>query len=141
MPHSNEKPGFILTDIWQSFRALPSWVQIWVAVWLVPVNMISVVFIDQSMGIWIAVLANIAMILNLPIMLIERGFSKLMALPHIVPWTALIILIIFWRPQGSDSYETYLWVLLFTNIVSLIFDYIDAWEWWKGNRAVARPLQ
>lgn len=124
-------------EIWNSFRALPLWVQIWMALILLPVNMASLYFYDQPSGLWIAFLANIAMILNMPIMLKERGFSKLMAFPHIVPWTILTIWIFYYRPEANGYYGTYLTVLLIVDTISLCFDYSDAVKWWRGERTPA----
>ncbi|MEF2548756.1 hypothetical protein VQ045_16480 [Aurantimonas sp. E1-2-R+4] len=106
-------------------------------VWLAPINMVSLFFLSEPMGVWIALLANIAMLLNLPVILYDRGFSKLMALPHLIPWTLLILLLIFARPQAVGVYDAYLWVLLATNVVSLVFDYPDAIKWLKGDRKAA----
>lgn len=127
----------LFADLWQSFRALSGWVQIWVLIILVPVNMASLFFLNEPLGYWIAVLAYIGMILNLPVMLWFRGFSKAMALPHLVPWTVLVIIIAFFRPQATGAYDIYLWVLLATNVISLAFDYTDAFHWLKGDRHVA----
>ncbi len=127
----------MLTEIWKSFRAMPAWVQIWVAFLLVPINMAAIFFIDQPSGVWIAILAIGAMMLNMPVMLYDRGFSKLMAFPHLIPWTILVMWIAFARPVGSEGYDTYLWILLITNIISLGFDYPDALKWWKGDRGIA----
>jgi len=129
----------MLTEIWKSFRAMPAWVQIWVALLLVPINMTAIFFIGQPSGIWIAILAIGAMMLNIPVMFYDRGFSKLMALPHLIPWTILVIWIAFARPVGSAAYDTFLWVLLITNIISLGFDFPDAIKWWKGDREPERP--
>lgn len=134
---TNPDRNTLIMDVYTSYRALPGWVQIWVMFFLMPVNMASLFFINQPMGLWVAVLANIAMMLNLPVMLYDRGFSKMMALPHIIPWTALVGLILFARPQASGLYDIYLWVLLGTNTVSLLFDYPDAHKWFHGDRAVA----
>ena len=128
----------MLTDIWNSFRAMPAWVQIWVALLLVPINMAAVFFIDQPSGVWIAILAIGAMMLNMPVMLYDQGFSKLMAFPHLIPWTILVLWIAFARPVGSATYDSYLWILLITNIISLAFDFPDALKWWKGDRDAAR---
>ena len=128
----------MLTDIWKSFRAMPTRVQIWVAFLLVPINMVAIFFINQPSGVWIAILAIGAMMLNLPIMLYDRGFSKLMAFPHLIPWTVLVIWISFARPTGSEAYDTYLWILLLTNIISLAFDFPDAMKWLNGDREPAR---
>ena len=38
----------LIAEIWQSFRSLPGWVQIWVAFLLVPVNMASL--LDRGSG-------------------------------------------------------------------------------------------
>ena len=129
----------LLMDIWTSFRSLPGWVQIWVAFILAPINMASLFFINEPQGILVAFLANIAMMLNMPVMLYDRGFSKLMALPHLIPWTILVALLIFARPAATGMYDTYLWVLLGTNIISLLFDFPDAIKWWRGDRAPAGP--
>lgn len=134
------KPGAdnkIVVDIWSSFRAMPGWVQIWVAFVLVPVNMASLLFIGQPMGLLIAFLANIAMMLNLPVMIYDRGFSKMMALPHLIPWTLLVGIIVLARPEATGLYDRYLSVLLAVNLISLLFDYPDARKWMSGDRAVA----
>jgi len=125
-------------DIYRSYRALPGWVQLWVGLVLVPVNSASLLFIMQPLGAWIALLAVIAMLLNLPVMLAERGFSRLMALPHLLPWTLLVALLIFARPEASGAFAAYLWLLLATDALSLGFDYPDAWAWLNGKREVAR---
>ncbi len=127
----------MIVEIWKSFRSLPMWVQLWVAIILVPVNMASLYFISEPYGLWIAFLANIAMMLNTPVMLYDRGFSKLMAFPHLLPWTILVGWIIFARPVGTGNYDTYLTVLLVVNLISLAFDYPDAGKWVRGDRKPA----
>jgi hypothetical protein len=135
MGNIRSKPMII--QIWKSFRALPAWVQIWVAFILVPVNMASLYFFNQPYGLWIAFWANIAMMLNLPVMLYDRGFSKLMAFPHLIPWTILVAWLLFARPEAAGVYDTYLWVLLVVDVISLAFDYPDAVKWWRGERTPA----
>lgn len=93
-------------DIWKSYRAMPMWVQLWVGLVLTPVNMASLFFISEPSGLMVAFLANIAMALNMPVILYDRGFSKLMALPHLVPWTFLVGIIIFQRPDASGLFDT-----------------------------------
>ena len=46
---------------------------------------------------------------------------------------ALVILLIFARPDGSPAYQTLLSALLVINVISLIFDYRDAWLWWRDR--------
>ncbi|MBV1866207.1 MAG: hypothetical protein KUG74_17475 [Rhodobacteraceae bacterium] len=129
----------MILEIWKSFRSMPTWVQIWVAFILAPVNMASLAFLSEPSGLWIAFLANIAMMMNMPVMLYDRGFSKLMALPHLLPWTILVIWLVAARPIGSDIYNSYLSVLLVINTISLLFDYPDALHWKRGDRQPSRP--
>ncbi len=127
----------IFLDIWRSYRSLPLWVQIWVMGILVPVNSAAIFFIFQPSGIWIAILAIGAMLPNIPIMLYERGLSKMMALPHLLPWSILVLWLLIAMPEGSPAYTSYLWILLVVDALSLVFDIPDALKWRKGDRAVA----
>ena len=125
----------VFVEIWQSFRRLPLWVQIWVALILIPVNLIPFVLFLQGAPGWglIAVLSVGGMALNLPIMLMERGFSRTMALPHVVLWTPLVLLLIGRLAEGGALVA----LILLVDVVSLAFDYVDAVKWWRGDRAVA----
>ncbi len=127
----------IFLAVWRSFRAMPLWVQLWVALVLGPVNFASVFFLDQPMGIWVALLAFGAVIPNIGILFYERGFSKMMAFPHLLPWSGLILWLLIAMPEGSAAYGTYLWILLVVNAISLGFDFPDALKWWRGDRAIA----
>ncbi len=128
----------LIAAIWGSFRALPGWVQVWVAFILVPVNSAAILFVGQPGGVMIAFLAIIAMLPNIWVMVAERGLSNAMALPHLIPWTLLVVILIWFRPEATGAFAIYLWVLLAVDVISLAFDYPDAWRWWKGDREVAR---
>lgn len=129
----------MILDIWQSYRRLPLWVQLWVALVLVPVNAASLVFLGAPMGAWVAVMAVGAMLLNGMIMLVERGFSKMMALPHVLIWTPLVVLILWLLAKGdiAPGYARYLMVLLAVDLFSLALDYADTVKWLKGERHIA----
>jgi len=137
MEQSMTTRNSLITDVWTSLRALPTWVIVWMNFILVPANVASLFFLDQPMGIWVAVLAIGGMLPNLGVIAYDRGISKLMSIPHLIPWTLLVGLILFARPEGSETYSTYLWVLLAIDLFSLCFDYPDAIKWLKGDRAVA----
>lgn len=125
----------MIIAIWQSFRRLPLWVQIWVALILVPVNLVPLVLWFQGVPGWglIALLSVGGMALNLPIMLKERGFSRTMALPHVLLWTPLVILLAGRLTEGSALVA----LILVVDVISLAFDYVDAWKWTRGAREVA----
>ena len=46
-----------LADIWASYRRQPLWVQLWIGIFLVPINFASVLFLDGPAGYWVAALA------------------------------------------------------------------------------------
>ena len=81
----------VITDIWRSFRALPLWVQIWVCIILAPINLAGVFFWDETVGRIGLILGVLGMLPNLYFIFMERGFSKIMALPHLAPWTVMVI--------------------------------------------------
>jgi len=128
-------------EIWGSFRALPIWVQIWVAVILVPVNSAGLAFLDSFEGRVAALLGIGAMLANGVLMLWQGGFSRAMALPHILPWTGLVlwIAVVITGAEGPEGgLRAYLVVLMLTDIISLVFDYSDTIKWLRGDRAVVR---
>lgn len=130
----------MIADIWRSFRRMPLWVQFWVVLILVPVNLASLAFLSAPGSLLIAVLAVGGMVPNLPIMLMERGVSKAMAFPHILIWTPLVVLILMTLTVGDllpPAFRLFLWLLLAVDLVSLAFDYPDAAKWLRGDRDVA----
>lgn len=126
-------------DIYHSFRRLPLWVQLWVAVILVPVNLVSLAFVGAPGGILVAVLAIGGMLPNLVLMAAERGLSKAMSFPHLVLWGPLVAVLagMLARQELSAGFATYLWLLLIIDAVSLGFDIPDALKWWRGDRDIA----
>lgn len=124
----------IFVDIWRSFSSMPFWVQVWMMLLLVPMNGFSLFFLDQPMGKLIATLAVGGILPNIAVLFYERGFSRLMALVHVPPWSVLILLILTSRPEVSETYETYLLILAAINIISLAFDIPEAVQWIKGKR-------
>ena len=127
-------------DIWSSFRRMPLWVQIWVVVVLVPVNLAASCFISMPYGRVVALLAIGGMLPNLVIMGRERGLSKAMAIPHLVIWTPLVVLtgwLLASLVGAPSSYMRFLAVLLLVDLISLGFDYPDAVKWLRGDRKIA----
>lgn len=128
----------MIMQIWQSYRRLPLWVQLWVALILVPVNAASLFYLAQPAGAWLALMAVGAMLCNGVLMLVERGFSKVMALPHVLIWTPMLALILWLLSQDiADGFRTYLVILLAVDVISLILDAIDTRKWLSGDRKIA----
>lgn len=128
----------MFADIWESFRRLPVAVQAWVMLVLAPVNLATLLFIDERFGLVIVVLAIAGMLFNMPILAREKGMTKLMALPHLVFWTPLIVLaLIVLFSDVPAGYRAFLLVLIVVDVVSLAFDARDLKDWMGGDRAVA----
>ncbi|WP_299896707.1 hypothetical protein [uncultured Ruegeria sp.] len=128
----------MVLDIWRSFRALPLCVQIWLAAFLVPVNLFPLAFLDQPQGHLIALLAIAGMALNVPIMVAARGMSGAIALPHVLCWVPLVIivtLLLMSEEFLSPAFVRFLWLLLIVDITSLVFDFRDAAHWLKSRKA------
>ncbi|WP_231703946.1 hypothetical protein [Cochlodiniinecator piscidefendens] len=127
----------MVNDVWQSFRRIPIWVQIWIVVILVPVNLWSLTYFEQPGGAAIALLAVGGMLPNVGIMAWERGLSKLMSLPHLVVWGPLIFVILFTMPNAEPKYLKFLYLLLMVDLLSLGFDVVDFRKWLRGDRSIA----
>lgn len=135
----------VLLDIWRSFRSLPLWVQLWVGLILVPVNMASLFFWNSPSGPFIAVLAVGGMIPNLFLMFLERGFSKAMAFSHLIFWLPLLYILCFLFVMINlatidafgISFMKYAVVLFTVDVISICFDIIDCWAWFRGDRKIA----
>ena len=130
----------MIKDIYLSFRALPLWVQIWVTLSLVPINCATLLFLTYPYGPLVATLAIAGMAFNLIPMIRDRGFGKSMAIPHLIFWVPLVlILATLILPQPvARNYTLFLLALLTVDTISLLFDIPDAWKWLRGDRNPAR---
>jgi hypothetical protein len=132
--------GALIGDIWRSLRSLPLWVQIWMFVILVPANLLSILFLDQPFGTAVAVMAIGGIAPNAVLMVVQRGFSKAMAISHLIFWIPLILLLlgmITGELPWSQGYVIYFWCLLIINAISLVFDVLDFGKWFQGDRGIA----
>ena len=114
---------------------MPLWVQIWVGLILVPVNMATIVLITEPCCWLIPVLAIGGMVPNAVLMFVERGFSKAMALSHVVMWVPLLVVLAMDIKAGS-IFANYLIVLFIVDFISICFDLKDSRDWLKGDRGV-----
>jgi len=129
----------MIQDIWRSFRSMPLWVQVWAVGILFPVNLLTVLFLDQPYGVAVAALAVAGLVGNAVLMIVQCGFSKSMAVPHVVFWVPLMLLLVWIMASGaalSPIFAAYLGMLLSLDALSLVFDIRDARDWWRGDREV-----
>lgn len=125
---------------WRSYRALPLWVQIWVGLCLVPVNMVPFFMLDTATGRAGALAIAAVAATNMPILIYERGMSRLLSIPHLVAWIPLWAWLAHRLYSGvpmSGAESVLAWALLIVNGISLVFDVLDSARWLHGAREVA----
>lgn len=127
----------LVRDIWRSAVRLPLPVQVWVFAVLMPVNLAALFVLGQPLGVLVAVLAVGALAANGVVIVLDRGFSLLMALPHVALWVPLmgvLVYLLVGRDDVGGGYAAYLVTLLVVDAISLFFDVRDAKAWIDGDR-------
>ena len=141
MTDSKTESAPLLVDILRSFVSLPKWVKFWMLFILGPVNFACLFFLSEPEGVFTASLVFAGVLLSILPVFFERGVSRVGSFGHLVPWTILVLHIVFARPDGiSAVFNVYLTILALVNSISLAFDYMDAYKWFRGDRAVVRPV-
>ena len=139
--------GFLerLLDGFRSLRAAPLWVQVWVWAFLLPINLASF-FVYGKTGHpfpgWAAIGFVFVLLVNVTLVIQERGISKLTSLPHLVPWVPLQIwsgVLIFTSDASLDPVVlAFAWVYFVVIGISNLFDVFDTWRWFRGERDAMR---
>ncbi len=132
MTTATQSPGRV-ARIMRSYDDLPTWVKIWMNFILGPINLATLAFINEPSGPLIAALAIGGMIVTVSIVFAVGGFTKLASAGHVVPWTPLVLMLAFARPDGSAVYLMFLTALLIANVISLLFDFNDMRLWLKSR--------
>jgi len=123
----------------KSCFALPIWVFIWVFFILVPANFSGIFLLQYEAGFWVTVLGSIGILVNLPILFMNGGMSKVLAIPHLIFWIPLHFILMDRLLSGTDVgdfEQAYIIIILVINTISLVFDLNDANEWRQGKRDV-----
>ena len=137
-----------LKQIWRSTMALPTWVLIWMFMFLVPANIACFWLTDTKIGYW-ATITNILMFpTNILVLWLNAGLSRALAVPHLFAWIPLGTYVAYRLITGTDVgpiERVYGTALLIINFISLVFDTVDSVKWWQGDREIfgrpeARPF-
>jgi len=105
---------------------------------LIPVNLVPLAYLDQPYAPLIAILSISGMALNFPIMFAARGMSKAMSVPHLLCWGPMVVVAILAltsKAELSAGYARFLVLLLIVDLISLGFDLNDAIKWTKARKA------
>ena len=126
--------------ILKSNFSLPVWVIVWIYLFLVPANFSGLFLLEYESGFWVALLGGGAILINIVIVFLNGGFSKALAISHLILWIPLQIILLyrfFYTPELNAFEQNYILVILVINGISIGFDIYDTKEWLKGNRDVA----
>jgi len=130
----------ILSDIWKSYLGLPMWVKIWVFVILVPVNIASIWFFGNPGSNLVVSFAIAGLLFNAIPIWLDRGFSSAMAIPHVIFWAPLTIILVYYLMISevflTDDYRYFLIILMVCNLISLSFDIPDLFKWLRDRKKV-----
>ncbi len=128
----------LATDVWRSFRALDTWVQVWVA-WLVAINAHAVRELDTPTGRTTAMAMAGWGPVNVAILVKERGLSSSLSGAHLLlyPWTVKVAVERLRSQDAATREKFYAALIAATNSVSLAFDAVDFAKWVMGDREVA----
>jgi hypothetical protein len=118
--------GAILSEPW--------WLIAWVG-WLGLVNMASLLFLREREARWVLA-AFIASFVLMNVLYYTGGYNRFLGLAHVVFWTPLLLYLYRRLPRllGPPRYENWIRILLASNGVSLVIDYVDVLRYLLGDR-------
>ncbi|MEM9107084.1 MAG: hypothetical protein AAGC96_15630 [Pseudomonadota bacterium] len=128
----------LVTRILRSLFSLPAWVIIWMLVLLIPANLAGLFMLDTVSGLWITLLGAGGLMVNLIPLVLNRGFSRVLAIPHLLFWLPLELILLM-RILTAEMGAAEWWltvVVLVINGISLGFDIVDTRRWLQGERDV-----
>jgi hypothetical protein len=125
-------------SLWRSFRRLPQWVQLWMAAVLLPANLLSLFLLQYPSARMVAIAAVLALGSNMLLMYGYAGFTRLMALPHLLVWGPLQVMLLMYLMASTPTADEFMYIglVLAVNGISLLFDALDSWRWLQGERQV-----
>ena len=109
---------------------LPVWIPIWVFNLMV-INVASVSFWHEPLAKLIFITFMISAMLMMG--LYSRfGFEKILGVGHIL-WIPLLAYVLMRLPAIEASFKIYLVVLAVSIAISLVFDIVDVWKYFKKD--------
>lgn len=106
----------------------PVWIPVWVS-FLMIVNVASVAFWHEPIArlIFTSFLMSAMLMMGL---YSRFGFEKILGLGHI-PWIPVLAYVLTQLPAAEASFKHYLVVLSCSIAISLLFDTVDVWKYYK----------
>lgn len=114
--------------------AEPLWLKAWVG-WMMIMNSACLIFLKNREARWVLA-AWIANIIFMTILAEQIGYVRLLGLSHVIFWTPLMVYLLLRRSTFDLSalYGRWLAILIATNCISLIIDYVDVARYFFGDK-------
>lgn len=111
----------------------PIWVSLWV-LFLMFVNVASVVFWHEPAAqlIFASFLISAMLMMGL---YSRFGFKKILGLGH-SPWIPVLVYLLTQIPTAEATFKHYLLVLSVSIAISLVFDTIDVWNYFRNRESL-----
>lgn len=129
-----------LDRIHDSYRRLPMWMRLWIALVLIPVNAAGFFMLHTASGHVVAWAGAFVLATNGITLWHYASLNRALALPHLLAWVPLQALLVArliggWGPDALEWDEWLLAVVVLTvNSVALFFDTVASLRWWRDRR-------
>ena len=123
------------TDFMSQIMQQPLWLQLWVT-WMGLVNLASLAFLRRREA-RVVLGAFAGAFILMQILFAANGYDRLLGLGHVVFWTPLLIYLVPRLPkiESSTTYGRWLRIVVLTNGLSLVIDYLDVFRYVAGDRS------
>jgi hypothetical protein len=110
----------------------PVWIPIWVF-YLMAINVASAAFWHEPLAKLIFITFMISAMLMMGLYA-RFGFERILGLGHIL-WVPLLLYILVEIPAAERGFHIYLMVLAVSIAISLAFDFIDVWKYFRRRKS------
>ena len=130
---------YTLEQVSQQSDAQPLALTIWIN-WLVLVNLVPpLFFLRQMQARWVLGAMIFVTAVNIPLSLVF-GFSKALAIPHLIVWIPLVIYLAReWRDNrlhDTPIFKSWIMAVMITDLISVVFDIRDAAFFLGGDTGI-----
>ena len=119
----------------EGILSMPIGWMLWV-MWMMALNTASMFFCLKNMEARFVLAAWIPNGIFMTLLAEYAGYTRILGLSHMIFWTPLVIYLFTRRKnfEWATIYGKWLYILLVTNVASLVIDYIDVIRYILGDR-------
>ena len=119
----------------EGILSMPIGWMLWV-MWMMALNTASIVFCWKKIEARFVLAAWIPNGIFMTLLAEQMGYTRILGLSHAIFWTPLVIYLFTRRKnfEWGTIYGKWLYILLVTNVASLVIDYIDVIRYIAGDR-------